>query len=166
MRGEGCLVWNQLGCQNDRRGRCGRIISRATTKSPGPYLYGPRSGVFIEGVDSRDGNRPVATAVVSGSSAKMALRQLRVISYSRPIITRFYSSNVPAKAAPRGTMSNPLPSSSVDKTHPPIGSEYKSQGTAIGRTIRNIWKAGWKRAFWQIKEMNDTKVGTLIGVDR
>lgn len=96
----------------------------------------------------------------------MALRQLRAIPRSTLLLPRFYSSNVPAKAAPPGTMENPVPSSSVGRLHPPIGPAYKSQGTAIGRTIRNIWKAGWKRAFWQIKEMNDTKVGTLVGVDR
>ena len=69
-------------------------------------------------------------------------------------------SNVP------GMMGKPVPTSSVDKIHPPLGKGYKSQGTSIGRTIRNIWKAGWKRAFWQIKEMNDTKVGVLIGTDQ
>jgi len=79
------------------------------------------------------------------------------------------TSSVPAKQ----TMSNvpglagkPVPSSSVDKVHPPINTGYKSQGTSIGRTIRNIWKAGWRRAFWQIKEMNDTKVGVLVGTDK
>jgi hypothetical protein len=91
----------------------------------------------------------------------MALRHSRTtISRLVPILVRFYaSSNVPAKSAPPGTMGNPTPSSSIDKIHPPIGSQYKSQGTSVGRTIRNIWKAGFKRAFWQIKEMNDTKVG-------
>lgn len=63
-------------------------------------------------------------------------------------------------------MAKPVPSSSIDNLQLPIGKAYKSQGTAIGRTIRNIWKAGWRRAFWQIKEMNDTKVGTLVGVDK
>ena len=94
----------------------------------------------------------------------MALRQSRTtISRSMPLLVRFYaSSNVPAKSAPPGTMGNPPPSSSADKTHPPIGSQYKSQGTSVARTIRNIWKAGFKRAFWQIKEMNDTKVGPPI----
>src|SRR5436190_9923361 len=96
----------------------------------------------------------------------MALRQLRAIPRSKSLLPRFYSSNVPAKAAPVGMMAKPDLSSSVDKLHLPIGQGYKSQGTAIGRTIRNIWKAGWKRAFWQIKEMNDTKVGTLVGVDK
>ena len=103
---------------------------------------------------------------MGGSSTAMALRQLRVIPRVAPSLPRYYSSNVPVKAAPVGTMGNPVPSSPVDKIHPPIGPEYKSQGTSIGRTIRNIWKAGWKRAFWQIKEMNDTKVGTLVGVDK
>src|SRR5271167_2217092 len=90
----------------------------------------------------------------------MALRQSRSISRSMPLLVRYYaSSNVPAKSAPPGTMGNPTPSSSVEITHPPIEHEYKSQGTSVARTIRNIWKAGFKRAFWQIKEMNDTKVG-------
>ena len=90
----------------------------------------------------------------------MALRQSQTtISRSIPSLVRFYaSSNVPMKSAPPGTMGNPTPTSSVDKIHPPIGSQYKSQGTSVVRTIRNIWKAGFKRAFWQIKEMNDTKV--------
>lgn len=96
----------------------------------------------------------------------MALRQLRVLPRVAPSLPRYYSSNLPVKAALAGIMGKPAPTSSVDKVHHPIGPEYKSQGTAIGRTIRNIWKAGWKRAFWQIKEMNDTKVGTLVGVDK
>jgi len=70
------------------------------------------------------------------------------------------------KAAPPGTMGDPEPTKSADIIHPPLGPGYRSQGTSIGRTIRNIWKAGWRRAFWQIKEMNDTKAGTLIGVDK
>jgi len=89
----------------------------------------------------------------------MALRQSRAVSKSIPSLVRYYaSSNVPAKFSPPGTMAEPTPESSVDKIHPPIGGQYKSQGTSIPRTIRNIWKAGFKRAFWQIKEMNDTKV--------
>src|ERR1700694_1184695 len=94
----------------------------------------------------------------------MALRQCRVINRSMPCLARYYaiSSNVPAKSAPPGTMGNPTPEPSVDKIHPPIGPAYRSQGTSLGRTIRNIWKAGFKRAYWQIKEMNDTKV-PLVG---
>jgi hypothetical protein len=84
------------------------------------------------------------------------------------LTTRLYSSNVPANPpAPPGTLGNPTPESSVGKIIEPFtGGGYRSQGTSIPRTIRNIWKAGFKRAFWQIKEMNDTKVGTLIGLDR
>jgi hypothetical protein len=90
----------------------------------------------------------------------MALHQSRVISRSIPSLTRCYaSSNVPVKVSPPGLMHKPdTPESSVSKVHPPVGGEYKSQGTSVGRTIRNIWKAGLRRAFWQIKEMNDTKV--------
>jgi hypothetical protein len=58
-------------------------------------------------------------------------------------------------------MAETNPESSVDKIHPAVGGQYKSQGTSIPRTVRNIWKAGFKRAFWQIKEMNDTKVSHL-----
>src|ERR1700738_2778548 len=104
----------------------------------------------------------------------MALRQLRFVNRSMPSLVRYYvSSNVPTKSAPPGTMGNPTPEPSIDKLNPPIGKAYRSQGSSIVRTIRNIYKAGWKRAFWQIKEMNDTKVfptrkwlikvGTLIG---
>jgi hypothetical protein len=99
----------------------------------------------------------------------MALRQLRVFTQSVPRV-RYYAaasnvpakpvatSNIPERTSPPGTMGDPAPSSSVNTIHPPIGPIYKSQGTSVARTIRNIWKAGWRRAFWQIKEMNDTKV--------
>jgi hypothetical protein len=101
----------------------------------------------------------------------MAVRHSRAVSRSIPSFSRYYASvsSVPAKqnmSQVPGMGGKPVPTSSVDKVHPPVGKGYKSQGTSIGRTIRNIWKAGWRRAFWQIKEMNDTKAGVLIGTDR
>ena len=88
----------------------------------------------------------------------MALRQSRAVSNAIPSLVRYYaSSDVPVKQPPPGTMAKPTPEPSVGKIHYPIGGQYKSQGTSVARTIRNIWKAGLKRAFWQIKEMNDTK---------
>src|SRR5271163_2381845 len=86
------------------------------------------------------------------------LRSSRAAIRSIPRLSRCYASNVPAKTAPPGTMGDPKPQSSVDKLHPPLGRGYRSQGTSVYRTIRNFWKAGFWRAFWQLKEMNDTKV--------
>jgi hypothetical protein len=80
--------------------------------------------------------------------------------------THLYSTNVPAKSSQPGTLGNPAPETPVGRIIEPFKGGYHSQGTSVARTIRNIWKAGLKRAFWQIKEMNDTKAGTLIGTDR
>ena len=101
-----------------------------------------------------------------GMSAIRIIRPLKPVPRSMPALTRLYTTNVPIKSAPPGTLSNPTPESPVDKIIQPFSGGYHSQGTSVARTIRNIWKAGLKRAFWQIKEMNDTKVGTLIGADR
>lgn len=98
----------------------------------------------------------------SSSTTMAALRQSSVVSRSSPLLVRLYSSSVPAKPPPPGTFGKPIPESSVDKIHLPLGKGYKSQGTSVSRTIRNIWKAGFKRAFWQIKEINDTKVLPLF----
>src|SRR5271169_5894896 len=76
-------------------------------------------------------------------------------------VVRYSSStaNVPIKVSPSGTLAKPaVPETSIGRLHPPLKGGYKSQGTSVVRTIRNIWKAGWRRAFWQIKEVNDTKV--------
>jgi len=96
---------------------------------------------------------------LSSSRVMLHLRSSRAAIRSIPRLSRCYaSSNVPANPAPPGTMGDPKPESSVDKQHPPLGRGYRSQGTSVYRTIRNIWKAGFWRAFWQLKEMNDTKV--------
>jgi hypothetical protein len=95
----------------------------------------------------------------------MAMRQCRALRPSHLTFLRCYSSsNVPAKVGPIGTMSKPTPDHEglAKRTFEayPIG--YKSQGSSVPRTIRNIWKAGFRRAFWQILELNDTKVCSLM----
>ncbi|RLV94137.1 NADH dehydrogenase ubiquinone 1 alpha subcomplex subunit N7BM [Spathaspora sp. JA1] len=37
--------------------------------------------------------------------------------------------------------------------------------TSIFRTVKNIYRSGFKRAAWQIQHHNDTKSGWLVGVD-
>ncbi|VEU20420.1 DEKNAAC101390 [Brettanomyces naardenensis] len=37
--------------------------------------------------------------------------------------------------------------------------------SSLARTVRNFWRSGYKRAFRQIAQMNDTKSGELVGVD-
>ena len=98
----------------------------------------------------------------------MAFRQLSRSSIGT-VIRQYSSSSVPVKSPPPGILEKPAPETSAVRLHPPPASaEYKSQGTSVGRTIRNIWKAGIKRAIWQITEMNDTKVfqasiGLIVG---
>ena len=36
----------------------------------------------------------------------------------------------------------------------------------ITRTIRNAWKAGFRRAANDLYHLNDTKAGVLVGTDR
>ncbi|KAI0471533.1 NDUFA12-domain-containing protein [Xylariaceae sp. FL0804] len=38
--------------------------------------------------------------------------------------------------------------------------------STLPRTLRNLWKVGFKDAFHQIMYIGDTKAGTLIGTDR
>jgi hypothetical protein len=91
----------------------------------------------------------------------MAMRQCRALRSSQLTFLRRYSSpNVPAKVGPIGTLSKPTPDHDAlaKRTFEEYPVGYKSQGSSIPRTIRNVWKAGFWRAFWQVKEMNDTKV--------
>lgn len=37
--------------------------------------------------------------------------------------------------------------------------------TSLGRTLKNIYHSGFKRAAWQIQTHNDTKRGWLVGTD-
>jgi hypothetical protein len=104
---------------------------------------------------------------IPSSLEMLAIRSIRPsTALPRLLSTRLYSTNLPAKPAPPGTLGDPTPESSVGRIIEPFTGGYHSQGTSVARTIRNIWKAGFKRAFWQIKELNDTKAGTLIGTDR
>ncbi|CDK25431.1 unnamed protein product [Kuraishia capsulata CBS 1993] len=37
--------------------------------------------------------------------------------------------------------------------------------TSLARTLRNFWRSGVKRSLKQIAYLNDTKSGTLVGID-
>jgi hypothetical protein len=111
-----------------------------------------------------------STLPIPPSLEMLAIRSIRPSTALPRLVpsltTRLYSTNLPAKPAPPGTLGDPAPESSVGRIIEPFKGGYHSQGTSVARTIRNVWKAGFKRAFWQIKELNDTKAGTLIGTDR
>ncbi|KAF3925898.1 hypothetical protein ABW20_dc0104828 [Dactylellina cionopaga] len=38
--------------------------------------------------------------------------------------------------------------------------------STIPRTLRNIWRTGFRESFWQLATIGDTKAGTLVGTDK